>query len=291
MKVSFIGLGVMGYPMAAHLQQSGHQVTVFNRTPERAVQWVQQYNGRNASTPALAARDADVVFVCVGNDDDVRSVVLGEDGALAGMSRGSTLVDHTTASADLALELHLLCQSVGVGFIDAPVSGGQAGAEKGVLTVMCGGTHDDFVKVEGVMACYARCVRLLGAAGSGQLAKMVNQICIAGIVQGLAEAMTFSERAGLDTAAVIGVIRQGAAQSWQMENRYQTMLEDQYNHGFAVDWMRKDLGLVQDRAQRLGLSLPVTELVDRYYAEVQAMGGGRWDTSSLFKRMQTNMGE
>jgi 3-hydroxyisobutyrate dehydrogenase-like beta-hydroxyacid dehydrogenase len=291
LKVSFIGLGVMGYPMAAHLQQSGHQVTVFNRTRERAAQWVQQYNGRNASTPALAARDADIVFVCVGNDDDVRSVVLGEDGALAGMSRGSTLVDHTTASADLALELHALCQSVGVGFIDAPVSGGQAGAEKGVLTVMCGGTHDDFVKVEGVMASYARCVRLLGAAGSGQLAKMVNQICIAGIVQGLAEAMTFSERAGLDTAAVIEVIRQGAAQSWQMENRYQTMLEDQYNHGFAVDWMRKDLGLVQDRAQRLGLSLPVTELVDRYYADVQAMGGGRWDTSSLFKRMQTNIGE
>jgi 3-hydroxyisobutyrate dehydrogenase-like beta-hydroxyacid dehydrogenase len=291
LKVSFIGLGVMGYPMAAHLQQSGHQVTVFNRTRERAAQWVQQYNGRSGSTPELAARDADIVFVCVGNDDDVRSVVLGEDGALAGMSRGSTLVDHTTASADLALELHALCQSVGVGFIDAPVSGGQAGAEKGVLTVMCGGTHADFTKVEGVMASYARCVRLLGAAGSGQLAKMVNQICIAGIVQGLAEAMTFSERAGLDTAAVIEVIRQGAAQSWQMENRYQTMLEDQYNHGFAVDWMRKDLGLVQDRAQRLGLSLPVTELVDRYYADVQAMGGGRWDTSSLFKRMQTNIGE
>lgn len=291
MKVSFIGLGVMGYPMAAHLQQSGHQVTVFNRTRERAAQWVQQYNGRSGSTPELAARDADIVFVCVGNDDDVRSVVLGEDGALAGMSRGSTLVDHTTASADLALELHALCQSVGVGFIDAPVSGGQAGAEKGVLTVMCGGTHDDFAKVEGVMASYARCVRLLGAAGSGQLAKMVNQICIAGIVQGLAEAMTFSERAGLDTAAVIEVIRQGAAQSWQMENRYQTMLQDQYNHGFAVDWMRKDLGLVQDRAQRLGLSLPVTELVDRYYADVQVMGGGRWDTSSLFKRMLTNIGE
>ena len=291
MKISFIGLGVMGYPMAGHLQQSGHQVTVFNRTPERAAQWAQQYNGRSASTPALAARDADIVFVCVGNDDDVRSVVLGSDGALAGMCRGSTLVDHTTASADLALELHALCQTAGVGFIDAPVSGGQAGAEQGVLTVMCGGTHDDFAKVESVMASYARCVRLLGAAGSGQLAKMVNQICIAGIVQGLAEAMLFSEQAGLDTAAVIEVIRQGAAQSWQMENRYQTMLQDHYNHGFAVDWMRKDLGLVQDRAKRLGLSLPVTELVDSYYAEVQAMGGGRWDTSSLFKRMQTNTGE
>jgi 3-hydroxyisobutyrate dehydrogenase-like beta-hydroxyacid dehydrogenase len=290
-KVSFIGLGVMGYPMAGHLQQSGYQVTVFNRTPARAAQWVEQYHGSSAATPGLAARDAEVVFVCVGNDDDVRSVVLGDDGALSHMSPGSILVDHTTASADLALQLHALCKTAGVGFVDAPVSGGQAGAENGVLTVMCGGSQEDFTRVDSVMECYARCVRLLGGAGSGQLAKMVNQICIAGIVQGLAEAMTFSEQAGLDTAAVIEVIRQGAAQSWQMENRYQTMLQDQYNHGFAVDWMRKDLGFVLDRAKQLGVSLPVTELVDGYYAEVQAMGGGRWDTSSLFKRMQTKISD
>jgi 3-hydroxyisobutyrate dehydrogenase-like beta-hydroxyacid dehydrogenase len=277
--------------MAGHLQQSGHEVTVYNRTSERAAQWVQQYGGTSAATPGLAARDAKIVFVCVGNDDDVRSVVLGENGALLEMSRGSTLVDHTTASADLALELHALCQSSGVGFVDAPVSGGQAGAEKGVLTVMCGGAENDFAKVESAMAAYARCARLLGGAGSGQLAKMVNQICIAGVVQGLAEAMSFSERAGLDTAAVIEVIRQGAAQSWLMENRYQTMLQDQYNHGFAVDWMRKDLGLVQERAKQLGLNLPITELVDGYYAEIQQMGGGRWDSSSLYKRMQTKFGK
>lgn len=290
MKVSFIGLGVMGYPMAGHLQQNGYEVTVFNRTPARTNQWIKQYGGRSAATPAEAASDAAIVFVCVGNDDDVRSVVLGEQGSLNQMRTGSVLVDHTTASADLALELHTLCRAVDVGFIDAPVSGGQAGAEKGVLTVMCGGLQEDFATVESVMTSYARCVRLLGGAGSGQLAKMVNQICIAGIVQGLAEAMTFSELAGLDTAAVIEVIRQGAAQSWQMENRYQTMLQDHYNHGFAVDWMRKDLGLVQERAKQLGVSLPVTQLVDGYYAEIQAMGGGRWDTSSLFKRMQTKNG-
>lgn len=291
MKVSFIGLGVMGYPMAGHLQQNGHQVTVFNRTPARTEQWVSQYGGGSAASPRTAANGADIVFICVGNDDDVRSVVLGEQGALSQMEPGTTLVDHTTASADLALELYALCQEVEVGFVDAPVSGGQAGAEKGLLTVMCGGSPADFARVETAIESYARCVRLLGDAGSGQLAKMVNQICIAGIVQGLAEAMTFSEKAGLDTSAVIEVIRQGAAQSWQMENRYQTMLQDQYNHGFAVDWMRKDLGLVQDRARQLGLSLPVTQLVDSYYAQVQAMGGGRWDTSSLFKRMQTKTGD
>lgn len=291
MKVSFIGLGVMGYPMAGHLQNDGHDVTVFNRTADRAQQWVEEYAGNSAPTPAAAANGADITFICVGNDDDVRSVVLGENGALSQMHRGAILVDHTTASADLALELHATCGAAGVGFVDAPVSGGQAGADKGVLTVMCGGVQDDFGKAERVMASYARCVRLLGGAGSGQLAKMVNQICIAGIVQGLAEAMTFSEQAGLDTSAVIDVIRQGAAQSWQMENRYQTMLQDQYNYGFAVDWMRKDLGLVQDRAKQLGVSLPVTELVDGYYAEVQAMGGGRWDTSSLFKRMQTKISD
>lgn len=288
MKVAFIGLGVMGYPMAGHLQQAGHDVCVYNRTATKATAWCEQFQGRCAATPAAAAMAADVVFICVGNDDDVRSVVLGDTGVLSQMHKGSVLVDHTTASADLARELYGLCQASGVGFVDAPVSGGQAGAERGVLTVMCGGTREAFEQVESVIQCYGRCVRRLGEAGSGQLAKMVNQICIAGIVQGLAEAMNFSERVGLDTSAVIDVIRQGAAQSWQMENRYQTMLDDQYDHGFAVDWMRKDLGLVQALAEQLDVPLPVTRLVDSYYAEIQAMGGGRWDTSSLFKRMQAS---
>jgi len=279
----------MGYPMAGHLQSAGHAVTVYNRTQARAGQWQQQHAGRVAETPAAAAQGADLVCCCVGNDDDVRDVVLGSDGALAAMSAGSLLVDHTTASADLARELHAAARAAAVGFLDAPVSGGQAGAETGALTIMVGGDDADFARVEPVLASYARCVRLLGPAGSGQLAKMVNQICIAGVVQGLAEGLAFAERAGLDAAAVVEVISQGAAQSWQMLNRYQTMLAGEYEHGFAVNWMRKDLGMVQDEAQRMHLELPVTSLVDAFYAEVQDMGGGRWDTSSLFARMRAIM--
>lgn len=286
MKLGFIGLGVMGYPMAGHLQQAGHEVTVYNRTGAKAESWVAQYGGQSASVPKEAARGAEIVFLCVGNDDDVRSVVLGDDGVFAGLATGALVVDHTTASAELARELGQSAGQLGLGFLDAPVSGGQAGAENGVLTVMVGGAAGDFERAEPVLACYARCARLLGPTGSGQLAKMVNQICIAGVVQGLAEALEFSEQAGLDSAAVVEVISQGAAQSWQMENRYKTMLAGEYEHGFAVDWMRKDLGMVLAEAQRLGLELPVTELVDGYYNEVQAMGGSRWDTSSLFARMR-----
>ncbi len=286
MKLGFVGLGVMGFPMAGHLQQAGHEVTVYNRTTARAAEWVERHGGQSAATPREAAHGAEIVFLCVGNDDDVRSVVLGDDGVMAGLQSGSLVVDHTTASAELARELAAEAAQRGLGFLDAPVSGGQAGAENGALTVMIGGLPADFERVEPVLACYARCARLLGPAGSGQLAKMVNQICIAGVVQGLAEALEFSEQAGLDTAAVIEVISQGAAQSWQMDNRYKTMLAGEYEHGFAVDWMRKDLGMVLAEAGRLGLELPLTELVDGYYAEVQAMGGKRWDTSSLFARMR-----
>ena len=286
MRLAFIGLGVMGYPMAGHLQRAGHEVCVYNRTGEKARDWVAGYGGRSAETPADSAADADICFLCVGNDDDVRSVVLGEGGALAAMQAGTIIVDHTTASADLARELGVTAEATGIGFLDAPVSGGQAGAENGALTVMVGGEQEHFARVAPVMEAYARCIRLLGPAGSGQLAKMVNQICIAGIVQGLAEALEFSEQAGLDSAAVVEVISQGAAQSWQMENRYQTMLAGEYEHGFAVDWMRKDLGMVLAEADRLGLELPVTGLVDGYYGEVQAMQGGRWDTSSLFARLR-----
>ncbi|WP_205422726.1 NAD(P)-dependent oxidoreductase [Seongchinamella sediminis] len=286
MKLAFIGLGVMGYPMAGHLQGAGHEVCVYNRTAGKARDWVAKYGGECADTPAGAAAGADICFLCVGNDDDVRSVVLGGQGALSALEAGAIIVDHTTASAELARELEAAAQDAGVGFLDAPVSGGQAGAENGALTIMVGGQQQVFSRAVPVMEVYARCVRLLGPAGSGQLAKMVNQICIAGVVQGLAEALEFSEQAGLDTAAVVEVISRGAAQSWQMENRYQTMLAGEYEHGFAVDWMRKDLGLVLAEAKRRGLELPVTELVDAYYAQVQAMGGGRWDTSSLFARMR-----
>lgn len=286
MKIAFIGLGVMGFPMAGHLKSAGYEVTVYNRSTERAAQWVARHGGASAPTPGKAAAGADVVCVCVGNDDDVRSVVLGSDGALAGMVPGSVLIDHTTASAGLARELAHKAGEQGLGFLDAPVSGGQAGAENGVLTIMVGGEPACFERVDRVLKSYAQCVKLLGPAGSGQLAKMVNQICIAGVVQGLAEAMLFSERAGLDTASVIEVISRGAAQSWQMENRYRTMLDGQYEHGFAVDWMRKDLGMVMAEAECLGLTLPLTAEVDGYYAEVQDMGGGRWDTSSLYARMQ-----
>lgn len=286
MKLAFIGLGVMGFPMAGHLQQAGNDVTVFNRTGAKASAWVAQYGGRAAGTPREAALGSEIVFVCVGNDDDVRSVVLGDEGALAGLADGAMIVDHTTASAELARELASVAASRQLGFLDAPVSGGQAGAENGLLTVMVGGEPDHFKRAQPVLDSYSRCVRLLGLSGSGQLAKMANQICIAGIVQGLAEALEFSQQAGLDSAAVIEVISQGAAQSWQMENRYKTMLAGEYEHGFAVDWMRKDLGMVLAEASRLGLDLPVTQLVDEYYDEVQQMGGGRWDTSSLFARLR-----
>lgn len=286
MRIGFIGLGVMGYPMAGHLQRAGHRVTVYNRTREKALQWVTQYGGQSASTPRDAATDAELVCLCVGNDEDVRAVVFSADGVFAGLQVGAVLVDHTTASAELARELEREAISRQLGFLDAPVSGGQAGAQNGALTIMVGGMPDTFARMESVLQTYAKCVKLLGPAGSGQLAKMVNQICIAGVVQGLAEALEFSEQAGLDTAAVVQVISQGAAQSWQMENRYETMLAGQYGHGFAVDWMRKDLAIVLTEAASMGLELPVTALVDGYYAEVQAMGGARWDTSSLFARMQ-----
>ena len=286
MKVGFIGLGVMGYPMAGHLSRAGHAVTVYNRTAAKAQAWCDTYGGAAAATPAEAAAGADLVCTCVGNDDDVRSVILGKDGALDALATGALLVDHTTASADLARELHGLARERGVGFLDAPVSGGQAGAENGALTVMVGGLAEDFDRARPVLEVYARCIELLGAPGAGQLAKMVNQICIAGVVQGLAEGLAFADSVGLDRAAVVDVISKGAAQSWQMENRYQTMIEGHYDHGFAVDWMRKDLGMVLNEADNRGQELPVTTLVDRFYADVQAMGGGRWDTSSLYARMQ-----
>jgi len=272
--------------MAGHLQSAGHRVRVYNRTTEKAVDWKRRYGGEVAASPREAAAGAELVCLCVGQDRDVRSVVIGPDGVLSGLSPGAVLVDHTTASSELAAELAETAAAQQVGFLDAPVSGGQAGAENGVLTIMVGGEPDSFARVEPVLQTYARCVRLLGPVGSGQLAKMVNQICIAGVVQGLAEGLAFSERAGLDTAAVIDVISRGAAQSWQMENRYATMLAGEYEHGFAVDWMRKDLAMVLARAERMGLSLPVAAMVDGFYSEVQRMGGGRWDTSSLLARMQ-----
>lgn len=285
-RVAFIGLGVMGAPMAGHLASAGHRVAVYNRTAAKAARWVERHGGAAAPTPSAAAADATAVFICVGNDDDVRAVTTAPDGALHGMRAGAVLVDHTTTSATLARELAGAAQARGIGFVDAPVSGGQPGAEKGALTAMCGGQPADFQKVEALIACYARMVKLLGAPGSGQLAKMVNQICIAGLVEGLAEALHFAGRAGLDAAAVIEVISKGAAQSWQMENRSATMLEGRFEHGFAVDWMRKDLGYVFEEARRNGAQLPVTALVDQLYAEVQSMGGGRWDTSSLMARLE-----
>ncbi len=285
-RAAFIGLGVMGFPMAGHLRQAGFEVTVYNRSPAKAEAWVARFGGNFAATPREAALGADIVCICVGNDDDLRSVVLGPDGALAGLVAGALCVDHTTASAKVARELHQSCAEKGVGFIDAPVSGGQAGAENGVLTIMCGGDLETFERAKPCLESYSRSLRLLGPPGSGQLAKMVNQICIAGIVQGLAEAINFSETVGLNTADVIDVISKGAAQSWQMENRYQTMLEDHYNYGFAVDWMRKDLGMVEAVADEHHIPIPVARLVNAFYADVQAMGGGRWDTSSLLRRLQ-----
>ena len=280
-RLAFLGLGVMGAPMAAHLRRAGHQVTVYNRTAAKAQCWAQQYGGRFAATPREAVSGAEMVFCCVGNDDDLRSVVLGEQGALAGMAEGAVLVDHTTASATVARELHAAARARGVHFMDAPVSGGQAGAENGQLTVLCGAEQNVFDRVAPVIAAYAKACTRMGDVGSGQLAKMVNQICIAGVVQGLSEAIAFGEAAGLDMPTVLAAIGQGAAQSWQMDNRGQTMLQGQFDFGFAVDWMRKDLAIVLDEARHNGAKLPVTALVDQFYAQVQAAGGGRWDTSSL----------
>jgi 3-hydroxyisobutyrate dehydrogenase-like beta-hydroxyacid dehydrogenase len=287
--VAFLGLGVMGYPMAGHLARAGHRVTVYNRTTLRAERFVaahRQHGSRFESTPAAAAAGANFVFVCVGNDDDVRAVAHGELGALAGMRSGATLVDHTTASAALARELDAACRERGLCFLDAPVSGGQAGAEKGALTIMCGGDAETFAHARPVFDAYAKAVTHLGPAGSGQLTKMVNQLCIAGLVEGLAEGLHFAERAGLDPRQVIAAISRGAAQSWQMDNRAETMIEGRFDFGFAVQWMRKDLGIALDEARRNGATLPVAALVDQLYAEVEAMGGGRWDTSSLIARLR-----
>lgn len=284
MNVAFVGLGTMGFPMAGHLLKNGHFVTVYNRTQAKAIQWVEAYGGAMAETPALAAKDAAIVFMCVGNDDDLREVSIGDQGVLKTMKAGTILVDHTTASAAVARELYQAAKAQGVGFLDAPVSGGQAGAENGALSVMVGGDQADYDKVEAVMKSYGKSIRLLGEAGSGQLAKMVNQICIAGLVQGLSEAVHFAKKANLDAAQVFDVIQHGAAGSWQMVNRHQNMLNDKFDYGFAVDWMRKDLGITLDEARRNGAQLPVTALVDQFYAEVQRLGGGRWDTSSLVKR-------
>ena len=285
-RCAFLGLGVMGHPMAGHLVRAGHAVTVYNRTARKAQAWAAEYAGDSAATPALAAAGADVVFACVGNDDDLRAVTLGADGAFAGMAPGAVFVDHTTASAEVARELHREARARGLHFIDAPVSGGQAGAVNGTLTVMCGGDAGPFAAMQPVALAYARAVTLLGESGSGQLAKMVNQVAIAGLVQGLAEALAFGRRAGLDMAQVLDVIGKGAAQSWQMDNRGTTMLEDRFDFGFAVDWMRKDLGLVLAEARRNGAQLPATALVDQFYADLQAAGGGRWDTSSLIRRLK-----
>jgi len=285
-KVAFLGLGVMGFPMAGHLVKAGHEVTVYNRSTAKAEAWVAKHGGAFKTSPKLAAAGQDFVFCCVGNDDDLRSVTLGADGAFAGMKSGTVFVDHTTASAEVARELYAAAAAAGVSFIDAPVSGGQAGAENGVLTVMCGGDEAAYTKAEPVIKAFARACRLMGASGSGQLTKMVNQICIAGVVQGLAEAIHFAQSAGLDAEAVIEVISKGAAQSWQMENRYKTMIAGKFDFGFAVDWMRKDLGIVLDEAKSNGASLPVTALVDQFYSDVQKMGGKRWDTSSLLARLK-----
>jgi 3-hydroxyisobutyrate dehydrogenase len=281
MKTAFLGLGVMGFPMAGHLRKGGHEVAVYNRTAAKAQKWVEAHGGRAAATPAEAAKGADIVFACVGNDDDLRSIVLGGEGAFAGMNRGTIFVDHTTASANVARELGEVANGKGLRFLDAPVSGGQAGAENGKLTVMVGGSQGDFDRAKPAIDCYARACVLLGPVGSGQLAKMVNQICIAGLVQGLAEGMNFAVKAGLDPAKLVETISKGAAQSWQMENRALTMVEDKFDFGFAVDWMRKDLGICLDEAKRNGARLPVTALVDQFYAQVQQRGGKRWDTSSL----------
>ena len=285
-KVAFLGLGVMGFPMAGHLALAGHDVTVYNRSAAKAQAWTGEFKGKAAATPREAVAGSDFVFCCVGNDDDLRSVVLGPDGAFAGMKKGAVFVDHTTASADVARELSAQAAAQGLQFVDAPVSGGQAGAQNGLLTVMCGGDAAAFEAAKPVAMAFSRAFTLLGGSGAGQLAKMVNQICIAGLVQGLSEAIAFGQRAGLNMEQVLEVIGKGAAQSWQMDNRGKTMIADKFDFGFAVDWMRKDLGLVLDEAKRNGARLPVTALVDQFYADVQQMGGNRWDTSSLIKRLK-----
>ena len=286
MRTAFIGLGVMGYPMAGFLASSGHDVVVYNRTTAKAEAWCGEHKGSAALTPLEAAHDADIVLCCVGNDDDVREVLLGEHGALHGMSAGSVVVDHTTASAELARELYADCAAKSVDFLDAPLSGGQAGAENGQLTIMLGGDEAAFERVAPVVDCYAKAMTLIGPAGSGQMAKMVNQICIAGIVQGIAEGLHFAKRANIDPAKVIAAISKGAAQSWQMENRWETMINGEFDFGFAVDWMRKDLGIALAEAERIGAKLDMAKLIDGYYAEVQEMGGKRWDTSSLIARLE-----
>jgi len=285
-KVSFIGLGVMGYPMAGYISKAGHNVTVYNRTKSKAEKWMKQYKGGNANTPEDAAKDSDFVFTCVGNDDDLREVAMGKKGIFNSIKKGAIYIDNTTASAKIARELHKNAKTHGFGFLDAPVSGGQAGAENGALTVMVGGDKSDFDKAEKIIACYSKKVKLLGPSGSGQLAKMVNQICIAGLVQGLSEAINFGVNAGLKMEDVIEVISKGAAQSWQMENRHKTMLDDKFDFGFAVDWMRKDLKIALDEAKKNNSPLPITKIIDGYYEEVQKMGGNRWDTSSLIKRFR-----
>ena len=284
--VAFIGLGVMGYPMAGHLTAAGHRVTVYNRTVEKAKKWVAEYGGKLAATPREAAVNADFIFSCVGNDDDLRAVIEGDDGALAGMTKGAILIDHTTTSANVARELAEACAAQGCAMLDAPVSGGEAGAVNGVLTVMIGGEQAVYDNAAPLIDCFARARRLMGPSGAGQLTKMVNQICIGGLLQGLSEALYFAENADLDGRAVIDVISKGAAQSWQMENRYETMIDDEFDFGFAVDWMVKDLKICLDEATHNGISLPVTEIVKTYYEEIQGMGGGRWDTSSLIRRLR-----
>ena len=285
-KIGFIGLGVMGYPMAGWLSKAGHSVTVYNRTGMVGRRWLTEFSGNIANTPGGAAKNADIVFICVGNDKDVLAVTMGSEGVFSTIKSGSILIDHTTTSADLAKNLANEARLHECGFIDAPVSGGQQGAEGGQLTVMCGGSVEDFAKIESVVACFSKAVTLMGPTGSGQLCKMVNQICIAGLVQGLAEGLNFAQRAGLDAHQVVDVISKGAAQSWQMENRYKTMLAGEYEHGFAVEWMRKDLSFALEEAKTNGSALPVAQLVDEYYAEVEALGGNRWDTSSLLARLQ-----
>ena len=285
-KVAFLGLGVMGFPMARHLAAKGHAVTVYNRNAAKAADWVSKHGGRQAATPREAAAQADIVFACVGAGRDLRQIAYGEDGLFAGLAKGAIFVDHTTASADVARELAAAAEAQGCGFLDAPVSGGQAGAENGVLTVMVGGREDVYARAEPVIAAYARMCKLLGPSGAGQIAKMANQMCIAGVVQGFAEALNLATLSGIDGEALVEVISKGAAQSWQMENRHKTMLKDEYAFGFAVEWMRKDLGIAMAQARNLGISVPLTALVDQFYADVEAMGGKRWDTSSLYARMK-----
>jgi len=285
-KCTFLGLGVMGFPMAAHLVKAGHEVTVYNRTHEKAQAWTEKNGGESAKTPRDAAQGAEFVFACVGNDDDLRSVCLGETGAFAGMESGAVFVDHTTVSAKVTAELYKAADTAQISFVDAPISGGQAGAENGALSIMCGGDEGAYARAEPVMAPYSKMCRRIGDSGAGQMTKMCNQIAIAGLVQGLSEALHFAEKAGLDGRAVVEVISQGAAGSWQMANRYETMLDDEFEHGFAVDWMRKDLGICLDASDEVGASLPVTALIDQFYKDVQKLGGGRWDTSSLIKRLR-----